>query len=301
MMRYYEAGQRRVPMSAWIDTDGIGANGAANGNGAASAQTYTMVNGKNGAPPKLKIIIKTPQSHAAGHDDAMDNNAYYDMGSGNSGGHDETSLYHYTTPGSETTALAKDQGFTAHELQLSPKELYGVCRLQLQWAEDDSEELRKECAVWEEAAYKAWLEQQVLLEQVILSEKDWYKRRKVVLASLAVEEEKRAAEEAAREAEEDAEDAEDAAADDDDDDDGDGDNDDDDIKDEDDSGADDIDDVDDGDDGDDIDGDEEDDDDVPSVMLDPDATQDDYSFADTTAFSAIRGSSLRNELAVNGN
>ncbi|CAK7228371.1 hypothetical protein SBRCBS47491_006881 [Sporothrix bragantina] len=281
MMRYYEAGQRRVPIGARTGASGSSINSSAvNGSGAASAHV-TTANGKSGGPSKLKIIIKTPQSHAAGHDDSVDSSAQNGAGGSGGGGSDDTSLYHYAAPGSETTVLDKDQGFTSHELELSPKELYGVCRLQLQWAEDESEELRNECIAWEEAAHKAWLEQQVLLEQVVLSEKDWYERRKAVLASLAIEEEKRAAEEAAREAEED------AAADDD------GDNDNDDVKDEDDSGADD------GDDGDDVDGDDDDDDDVPSVMLDPDATQD-YSFAETTSFSVIGGSSLRNEVAVNG-
>ncbi|CAK7202751.1 hypothetical protein SEUCBS139899_005478 [Sporothrix eucalyptigena] len=278
MMRYYEAGQRRVPIGARTGAKGSSANGSAvNGNGP-SAQVSTVTNGKPGGTSKFKIIIKTPQSHAAGHDDSVDNGTNGTSGGG-SGGYDDTSLYHYASPGSETTVLSKDQGFTAHELELSPKELYGVCRLQLQWAEDESEELRNECIAWEEAAHKAWLEQQVLLEQVVVSEKDWYERRKAVLASLALEEEKRAAEEAAPE------DDEDVAGDD-------GDNDNDDVKDEDDSGGDDG----DGD-GDDVDGDDDDDDDARSV-LDPDATQD-FSFAETTSFSAV-GSSLRNEVAVNG-
>ncbi|KAL1902873.1 hypothetical protein Sste5346_000784 [Sporothrix stenoceras] len=274
LMRYYEAGQRRVP----IGSSRSGANGSA-ANGTSAASVAATTNGKANGPNKLKIIIKTPQSHAAGHDDSVDNNAY-----------DDSSLYHYT--GAETTVLGKDQGFTSHELELSPKELYGICRLQLQWAEDESEELRNECAAWEEAAHNAWLEQQVLLDQVILSEKDWYERRKVVLKTLAIEEEKRAAEEAAKEAEEEA--AAEAAGltrgGDPDDDDGD--------KDDDDSGADDDNDNDDGDGEGDRDDDE--DDDVPSVMLDPDATRDDYSFAETTSFSVAGGSSLRNELAVNG-
>ncbi|CAK7223526.1 hypothetical protein SCUCBS95973_005209 [Sporothrix curviconia] len=289
MMRYYEAGQRRVPIGARTTASGSSANGSA-ANGVVSTQVMTTTNGKTG-PSKLKIIIKTPQSHAAGHDDSVDSSAHNGAGGGGSGGgagsgYDDTSLYHYTSPGSETTVLAKDQGFTSHELELSPKELYGVCRMQLQWAEDESEELRNECTAWEEAVHKAWLEQQVLLEQVIVSEKDWYERRKAVLASFAIEEEKRAAEEAAREVEED------AAVDDDGDNDNDNDNDD--VKDEDDSGADD------GDDGDDVDGEDDDDDDAPSVMLDPDATRDDYSFAETTSFSVVGGSSLRNEVAVNG-
>ncbi|ERT03065.1 c2h2 finger domain containing protein [Sporothrix schenckii 1099-18] len=287
LMRYYEAGQRRVPFTG---RSGSGANGSAV-NGSVAAPAAATTNGKAGGPNKLKIIIKTPLSHAGGHDDSVDSSAY-----------DDPSLFHYT--GAETTALGKDQGFTAHELELSPKELYGVCRLQLQWAEDESEELRKECAAWEAAAHNAWLEQQVLLDQVILSEKDWYERRKAVLATLAIEEAKRAAEEAAKEAEEEA--AAEAAGlirggdADDDDNDGDG------GKDDDDSGADDDNDNDDVDgdvDGDadgDGDGDDDEDDDVPSVMLDPDATRDDYSFAETTSFSVAGGSSLRNELAVNG-
>ena len=123
--------------------------------------------GPAGKSAKLKIIIKTPQSHAAGQDDAVDDG---------SNGDDIADLF---------TPLTQEQGFTFKELSLPLDQLHSLCRRQVRWAEKDGEELKKQCKKWEEVYKKAWLEKEVLLDQVIKSEVDWYERRRQVLAGAA--------------------------------------------------------------------------------------------------------------------
>src|SRR6187431_2703363 len=80
-----------------------------------------------GAQPKsakqLKIIIKTPQSHAAGHDDAIDD-----------GSNSEDVADHFTP-------LLAEHGFSERELKLDLPQLHKLCRAQVRWSEQDSEEL----------------------------------------------------------------------------------------------------------------------------------------------------------------
>ncbi len=308
LMRSIDPAARAIPVGSTIN-DSINSNSINNSssrgalgttsvvtNGGAASNGHAATNGKAAAGSaqsnKLKIIIKTPHSHAAGLIDSFDFN-----------GASEEDVYLYVNmAGTETTTLTKEQGFDAYELAMPTKSLYGLCWSKLRWAEEESETLRKECEAWEETYYKSWLEQQVLLDQVVQSEKDWYERRKAVLASLAAIEEKHAAEAAAKGV------ADDEDEDEDEDEENDNDEDEDEdaggasranvrrrVKEEDESGAED--------DNENADGDAEEeddeDDDVPSIALDPDATQDDMSLADATSFS-VAGSSLRHEVTVNG-
>ncbi len=122
---------------------------------------------------KLKIIIKTPQSHAAGHDDAVD-----DGGGGGAGGSaDDVSDFF--------TPLTEEHGFSREELAMPLERLHGLCRWQARWAELDGEDLRRECRIWEDLYKKAWLEKQVLLDQVVQTEMDWHERRTAVLSGTA--------------------------------------------------------------------------------------------------------------------
>lgn len=120
--------------------------------------------GAAGKTPKLKIIIRTPQSHAAGQDDAVED--------GHSG--DDNSTEHLTQ-------LTEKDGFTQRELDMEWQKLHAVCRSQLQWAQEDNETLRRECEKWEEVVKKAWLEKEVLLDQTIKSELGWHERRQAIL------------------------------------------------------------------------------------------------------------------------
>ncbi|KAK1754865.1 hypothetical protein QBC47DRAFT_202801 [Echria macrotheca] len=107
---------------------------------------------------KLKIIIKTPQSHAAGQDDAVD-----DGGAADDSG------------GSEMfTPLSEDQGFTPNELAMPLERLVKLCRLQVRWSEREAEQLRQECQVWEDLYKREWLDKEVLLDQVVKHEQELY-------------------------------------------------------------------------------------------------------------------------------
>lgn len=124
--------------------------------------------GAGGRSSKLKIIIKTPQSHAAGHDDAVDDGSAGDDSSGEM-----------------FTPLTEDQGFTPRELAMPLPRLLKLCRMQVKWAEEEGEALRAECRRWEEHYKQEWLEKEILLEHVIRTEEEWHLRRRAVLSGAA--------------------------------------------------------------------------------------------------------------------
>ncbi|KAM7195088.1 hypothetical protein V8F20_007638 [Naviculisporaceae sp. PSN 640] len=128
----------------------------------------SMQSGPAGKSSKLKIIIKTPQSHAAGQDDAVDD-----------GSNGDESIADMFTP------MTEEQGFTAEELAMPLERLCKLCRLQVKWAEEDGEQLRDECRRWEELYKNEWLEKEVLLDQVVKSEQDWHERRQAVITGAA--------------------------------------------------------------------------------------------------------------------
>jgi hypothetical protein len=117
-----------------------------------------------GKSKNLKIIIKTPQSHAAGQDDAVDDGSAGDDSSGDM-----------------FTPLTEEQGFSSQELAMPLERLMKLCRLQVKWAEADGEQLRAECKQWEELYKQEWLEKEVLLDQVVKSEQQWFRHRQAVL------------------------------------------------------------------------------------------------------------------------
>ncbi|KAK4447640.1 hypothetical protein QBC34DRAFT_126366 [Podospora aff. communis PSN243] len=128
----------------------------------------SMQAGPAGKSSKLKIILKTPQSHAAGQDDAVD-----DSSVGDESGADMF------------TPLTEDQGFTSSELEMPLKRLTGLCKLQLKWTEKEAEQLRHECKIWEDLYKQEWLEKEVLLDQVVQSEQSFEQRRIAVLTGAA--------------------------------------------------------------------------------------------------------------------
>ncbi|ODA79617.1 hypothetical protein RJ55_05211 [Drechmeria coniospora] len=124
----------------------------------------SMQSGPTGRSGKLKIIIKTPQSHGAGQEDGAD---------GSVNGEDLNAEYF--------TALTSDI-FSADELAFPVDKLYRKCYWESKWADDVGETLRKECKEWEEIYYKEWLEKEVMLTQVIKNEVDWHDRRQAILS-----------------------------------------------------------------------------------------------------------------------
>ncbi|KAH8910748.1 hypothetical protein BR93DRAFT_287577 [Coniochaeta sp. PMI_546] len=126
--------------------------------------------GPAGKSSKVKIVLKTQASHAAGRDDMDDSSANDENGS---------------SPIQEFTPLTQDQGFTQKELSMPLERLHNVCRLQLRWAEEENGELMKECKRWEEEYKRQWLEKEVLLDQVVQAEQGWHLRRLAVLSGQA--------------------------------------------------------------------------------------------------------------------
>lgn len=122
----------------------------------------SMQSGPTGRTGKLKIIIKTPQSHGTGQD--------------NESGEAENILYFTVLP---------SEMFTDEELTYDLKKLYRKCYWETKWTEDVGEALKKECKDWEEIYYKEWLEKEVLLSQVIETEVDWHERRQAILSGIA--------------------------------------------------------------------------------------------------------------------
>ncbi len=124
--------------------------------------------GVMGKAKNLKIIIKTPQSHAAGHDDTVEDGSAADDSSGEL-----------------CTPLTKEQGFTSEELAMPLPRLMQLCKLQVKWAEEEGEKLHEDCKRWEELYKQEWLEKEVLLDQVVQSEQAWHRRRQAVLSGEA--------------------------------------------------------------------------------------------------------------------
>lgn len=120
--------------------------------------------GPAGKSSKLKIILKTPQSHAAGQDDSVDDSS--------NGDQSETH---------EITRLTPEMGFTEKDLAMPIKKLHDLLRLQLRWAERDNAQLTEEWKRWEELYKQEWLEKEVLLDQVVLQETSWHERRQAVI------------------------------------------------------------------------------------------------------------------------
>lgn len=89
------------------------------------------------------------------------------------------------------TPLTVDDGFTLDELALGTKELWRLLRRQAHWADEEAESLKQEIETMNEIRDKEWLEKEILLDQVINNEMDWFERRKHVLATLPTVEELR--------------------------------------------------------------------------------------------------------------
>jgi hypothetical protein len=87
------------------------------------------------------------------------------------------------------TPLTADDGFKSEELALGPKELWRLLRRQAHWADEEAESLKQEIEMMNEIRDKEWLEKEILLDQVIKNEMDWFERRKHVLATLPTVEE----------------------------------------------------------------------------------------------------------------
>ncbi|KAG6041614.1 hypothetical protein E4U41_003225 [Claviceps citrina] len=127
----------------------------------------SMQSASAGKSNKLKIIIKTPQSHGGGGDDEPG-----EAFNGDSGMSD------FFTP-------LTGELFSSEELSFPVDKLYRKCYWESKWADQVGDALKKECREWEDMYFKEWLEKEVLLSQVIQSEVDWHERRKAILEGTA--------------------------------------------------------------------------------------------------------------------
>lgn len=116
---------------------------------------------------KLKIIIKTPQSH---------------------GNNDDTpeEMVDGEDPNKEFYTVLSKELFDADDLTYPVDKLYRKCYWESKWAKDVGEALEKECREWEEAYHREWEEKETLLSQVVESESDWHNRRQAILSGSAV-------------------------------------------------------------------------------------------------------------------
>lgn len=127
----------------------------------------SMQSGPTGKSGKLKIIIKTPQSHGPGADSGAD---------GSLDGEELNADFF--------TPLTSDL-FAPDELAYPVDKLYRKCYWESKWADEVGDALKKECKDWEDVYYKEWLEKEVLLAQVIRCEVDWHDRRQAILSGQA--------------------------------------------------------------------------------------------------------------------
>jgi len=125
---------------------------------------------------RLKLVLKQPQDY--GNGDAQSPGLKATVTA-----HSDLYSPHATSEVDYLTPLSSDLGFTAEELELDSDDLWRLLRRQLHWAEEEAESLRRECEVMEEVRKKEWLEKEILLDQVIKNEIDWFERRKLVLAT----------------------------------------------------------------------------------------------------------------------
>ena len=128
-----------------------------------SMQSHGGTKGK-----QLKIVLKTPQSHATSQDDGADD----------ADGNDDIGA-EFCTP------LTEQQGFTSKELALDTGSLLKICIANVKWATKEGESLRKECKELQQVYKKEWLEKEVLVDQVAQVEEDYWTRRQAVLAAEA--------------------------------------------------------------------------------------------------------------------
>ncbi|KAI1180620.1 hypothetical protein F4777DRAFT_528698 [Nemania sp. FL0916] len=117
---------------------------------------------------KLKIIFKAPQSHTAAQDDAANDED----------ANEEIAPDFFTQ-------LNEQQGFSRRELDMDMEALWKLCVANLKWATAEGEELREECKELEELYRQEWLEKETLVNQVSQVERNWWERRKLVLAAEA--------------------------------------------------------------------------------------------------------------------
>jgi hypothetical protein len=76
-------------------------------------------------------------------------------------------------------------GFTEDDEARGAKELYRLLRRQIHRAEEDSDQLKRQCDALEDLRKREWLEKELLLDQAIQGERDYHERRILVKSGMA--------------------------------------------------------------------------------------------------------------------
>jgi len=129
-------------------------------------QSAGAVPGKTGKI--TKIVLKTPQSYSATHEDAGDD----------SSAKDDLSEDMFTP-------ITEEAGFTREEIAMPIERLAKLCKLQVKWAEQEGESIREECQAWEQIYKNEFEEKEALFEQMVQVEQAWHQRRKAIVTGAA--------------------------------------------------------------------------------------------------------------------
>ncbi|KAK4231704.1 hypothetical protein QBC38DRAFT_465344 [Podospora fimiseda] len=124
----------------------------------------TAGNGPGKTGKISRIVLKTPQSHSAGHDDGGDDS---------SANADTEDMF---------TPITEEAGFTPEEIAMPIEKLAYFCKRQVRIAERDNEALKAACQKWENIYFEEWCEKEALMDQMIKVEQAWHARRKAVLS-----------------------------------------------------------------------------------------------------------------------
>lgn len=103
----------------------------------------------------------------------------------------------FTSEDASTYTKLSQSLFTEAEMASDPKELYRLLRRQVHWAEEENDELRRTCETVEAIRKNEWMDKEILLEQVLQSERDYQERKMAVLLQMDREEYERQREQAA--------------------------------------------------------------------------------------------------------
>jgi len=118
---------------------------------------------------RLKLVAKQPQTP-----------------SGQASGASITGEPNGVDPSLLATTYLPELGITAEEESKGPLELYRLLRRQVQWAEEEADSLKTQVEFMEELRRKEWLEKEILLDQVLNAEVDYFERKQKVLAGLTI-------------------------------------------------------------------------------------------------------------------
>lgn len=84
-----------------------------------------------------------------------------------------------------TSSYPTELGFTPEEEERGAEQLFQLLRRQIHWAQEETVSLKEQCDAYEQLRRKEWTEKEVLLDQVLGTERDYSERRAKVLAGAA--------------------------------------------------------------------------------------------------------------------